>query len=391
MKSPLALGFLALATVAPAQDARFSVSSLDRSVDPCVDFYEFACGGWRRANPIPADQTRWGRFNELAERNREDLRLILEQAKEPAPARSPIEAKVGDYYAACMDEAAIEAKGLEPIRPALDRVAAVDSKKAFFRLLGEHEAQALPALFRFGAAPDMHDSGQTIANAGQGGLSLPDRDDYLKDDPKSTEKREKFAGHVARMLELAGASPEQAKRDAETVLRVETGLARAHLSRVEMRDPKNRDNPMSVEELGKLAPAFEWGEYLPATGAPAFVRAEREQPEVLRGGERDRRGCAARGLEDVPPLAPGGGGRALPRQGLRRGGLPLQPRLPAGGQGDRAALEALRAVDRPRARRRARPALRREDVRRRRQGAHGVAWSRRSRRRCARTSRRSPG
>jgi endothelin-converting enzyme/putative endopeptidase len=151
-------------------------------------------------------------------------------------------------------------------------VAAVDSKKAFFRLLGEHEAQALPALFRFGAAPDMHDSRQTIANAGQGGLSLPDRDDYLKDDTKSKEKREKYAAYVTRLLELAGASPEQAKRDAETVLRIETGLARAHLSRVEMRDPKNRDNPMSVEDLGKLAPAFEWGEYLPATGAPAFTR-----------------------------------------------------------------------------------------------------------------------
>jgi len=268
----LAVATLALAAAAPAQESRFSVSTLDRSVDPCADFYAFACGGWRAANPIPADQTRWGRFNELAERNREDLRLILERVQQPAPARSPIETKVGDYYAACMDEVAIEAKGLEPIRPALDRVAAVDSKKAFFRLLGEHEAQALPALFRFGAAPDMHDSQRTIASLGQGGLGLPDRDDYLNEDAKSKEKRERYAGYVTRLLELAGASPDLAKRDAETILRIETALARAHLSRVEMRDPKNRDNPMSVEELGKLAPAFEWGEFLPATGAPAFAR-----------------------------------------------------------------------------------------------------------------------
>ncbi|HXK12833.1 MAG TPA: M13 family metallopeptidase [Vicinamibacteria bacterium] len=275
MRNPLALlalATLALAGAAAAQDGRFSVSSLDRSVDPCVDFYAFACGGWRRANPIPPDQTRWGRFNELAERNREELHLVLERAKDPAPGRTPIEAEVGDYYAACMDEAAIEAKGLEPIRPALARVGAISSKKAFFRLLGEHEAEGLPAVFRFGSAPDMHDSRRTVANVGQGGLGLPDRDDYLKDDAKSKEKRERYTEHVARLLEMAGATSHDARRDAETVLRVETGLARAHLTRVEMRDPKNRDNPMSVEELAALAPAFEWSEYLPATGAPAFTR-----------------------------------------------------------------------------------------------------------------------
>jgi endothelin-converting enzyme/putative endopeptidase len=171
-----------------------------------------------------------------------------------------------------MDEPGIEAKGIEPIRAALDRVAAVDSKKALFRLLGEHEAEALPGLFRFGSAPDMHDSQRTIASLGQGGLGLPDRDDYLKDDPKSKEKRERYAEHVARMLELAGEAPAQAKADAETILRAETGLARTHLARVEMRDPKNRDNPMTREDLGKLFPVFEWDEYLPATGAPAFAR-----------------------------------------------------------------------------------------------------------------------
>jgi len=261
------------AAAAPVKSAgAFDVGALDRSLDPCVDFYEFACGGWRRANPIPADQTRWGRFNELAERNREDLHQILERAKAPAPGRSPLGTKVGDYYAACMDEPGIEAKGLAPVQPVLERVAAVDSRKALFRLLGEHEATALPALFRFGASPDMHDSRQTIANVGQGGLGLPDRDDYLKDDAKSKEKREKYVEHVARLLELAGTSAAQAKADAQAVLRVETALASAHFTRVEMRDPKNRDNPMSVAELGALAPAFEWSEYFAATGAPPFTR-----------------------------------------------------------------------------------------------------------------------
>ena len=250
----------------------FDIGALDRSVDPCVDFYQFACGGWRKANPIPADQTRWGRFNELAERNREELHAILEKAKGPSPARSRIEAKVGDYYAACMNEPGIEAKGLGPIQPMLARVAAVDSRKALFRVLGQHEAEGLPALFRFGSAPDMHDSTQTIASLGQGGLGLPDRDDYLKDDAKSKEKRQEYAEHVARMLEMAGATAEQAKADAAVVLRVETALANAHLGRVEMRDPKNRDNPMTLDELRKLAPAFEWSEYLRAAGAPGFSR-----------------------------------------------------------------------------------------------------------------------
>jgi len=192
--------------------------------------------------------------------------------KDPRPGRTALEARVGDYYAACMDEPGIEALGTKPIDPILKGVDAIASKEDLFRRLGENDASALPTLFRFGAAPDLHDSKQTLASLGQGGLGLPDRDDYIKEDAKSKEKREKYVEHVAKMLQLLGESADQAKADAQTVLRIETGLAKAHLDRVAMRDPKNRDNGMSVADLKQLAPAFDWDAYLTATGAPRFTR-----------------------------------------------------------------------------------------------------------------------
>ena len=250
----------------------FDVSSLDRSADACTNFYEFACGGWRKANPIPGDQTRWGRFNQLADRNRDVLHEILEGAREAKGKRTPIEAKVGDYYEACMDEAGIEALGAKPLAPVLADIDKVAGKADFFRLLGEHEANALPTLFGFGGAPDLHDSKMTIANVGQGGIGLPDRDDYLKDDAKSKEKRAKYVEHIAKMLVLAGATAEQAAKDADTVMAIETNLAKAYLDRVSMRDPKNRDNPISLDDLKTLAPAFDFDTYFKAARAPVFTK-----------------------------------------------------------------------------------------------------------------------
>ena len=262
----------AAASASAPVPGRFEISALDRTVDPCVDFYQFACGGWRAKNPVPPDQTRWGRFNELAERNREELHQILEKAKDDKAKRGPLEAKVGDFYAACMDEAGIEARGAKPVAPALDRIAALRSKRELFELLGEHEASGLPTLFRFGSAPDLHDSTRTIASVGQGGIGLPDRDDYLKDDAKSKEKRAKYEEHVARTLALLGDSPAAAAKGAAAVMRLETAIAVAYLDRVAMRDPKNRDNPMTLDELKQLTPAYDWDAFLSRSGAPAFTR-----------------------------------------------------------------------------------------------------------------------
>lgn len=262
----------AFATEERAEPGRFDPGLLDRTVDPCVDFYEFACGGWRKANPVPPDQTRWGRFNELSERNREVLRQLLEEARDPKRPRSSVQAKVGDCYAACMDEAGIEARGTQPLQPILASVDQVRTKAELFRRFGENQAAALPGLFGFGAAPDLHDSRRTIANLGQGGISLPDRDDYLKDDAKSKEKREKFVAHVVALLQLAGVGRQQASADAQTVLRIESALAEAYLDRVAMRDPRNRDNPMRREELKQLAPAVDFESFFGGVAAPPFER-----------------------------------------------------------------------------------------------------------------------
>ena len=296
-----------------------------------MDFYQFACGGWRAKNPIPPDQTRWGRFNELAERNREELHQILESAEGRVRGRAaPIEAKVGRLLRLLHGRGRHRGARHEADRAGARRaIDAVASKRDLFQLLGEHEASALPTLFRFGAAPDLHDSTQTIASLGQGGIGLPDRDDYLKDDAKSKEKREKYLEHVARTLVLLGDSEAAAAAGAATVLRLETELAKAHLDRVAMRDPKNRDNPMSLDELKRLTPAYDWDAYLAATGAPAFTRLNLtsrpyfEGTNALVAGRRSRTGrptCAGTWRARL----------AVPGPGVRGRGLPLLPRVPAG-------------------------------------------------------------
>jgi len=263
----------------------FDINALDRTADPCVDFYKFACGNWQKNNPLPADKARYGRFDELAERNRATLRDILEGVAKK-PNRSPIEKQVGDYYAACMDTASIDKLGAKPIQPMLEKVAAMKSKTDLIDTAAWLDDNGVPVLFGFGPGPDLHDANMTVANIIQGGFSLPDRDYYLKDGPrpgdtKYKETREKYLAHVQKMLELAGDQSAAATKEAEAVLRVETELARASMDRTLMRDPKNRDHKMPVADISKTAPNFAFDRYFAALHAPKFDQVNVIAPDFF--------------------------------------------------------------------------------------------------------------
>jgi putative endopeptidase len=276
-------------TISPSYTPGLDVTAMDKSVDPCVDFYAYACGGWQKANPIPADQSSWSLTAKLQEDNRQVLRLILEKAAAPDPHRGPIQQKIGDFYASCMDEKAVDATGAGALKGDLDRIAAVRTK----RDLADYLARAHPEdigiyfgqapLFRFGSTQDAKNSAEVIAEVDQGGLGLPDRDYYLKDDAKSQELRAKYVAHVQKMLELSGEVPQAAAADALAVMRIETALAKGSMTRVERRDPKATYHRMSREELQALGPAFPWDRYFGAFGlsavqslnvaSPGFVKA----------------------------------------------------------------------------------------------------------------------
>ena len=280
---------LARITLLPAAAALLSAQSftpafMDRTADPCTDFYQYACGGWRAKNPVPADYSRWGRFEELAERNQKLLREILE-ASASATSRAPVEQKIGDYYTSCVDEAAVETAALLPLSPELARVEALGNKEDLALLVARLHQLGTGAVFSFSSQPDLKNSAQMIAAVAQGGLGLPDRDYYLNQDARSVELRAKYAAHLQRMFVLAGSAPAAAESRARAVLEIETALAKASLDRVARRDPYKNYNKLTRKELAALTPSFEWERYLSGRSVPAFDSLNVQNPEFMRAVE----------------------------------------------------------------------------------------------------------
>jgi putative endopeptidase len=260
----------------------FDPAALDRSIAPCDDFYQFACGGWLKNNPVPPDRARYGRFDELTERNQTTLRQILDGVSKPDPKRSAIDQKIGDYYATCMDEAAIEKKGVAALKPHLDRIAAVKTKADLAAELARLHQAGVGGAFQSGSQPDFKNAKMQIAAVDQGGLALPDRDYYLKDEARFADVRTKYPAHVQKMFELLGDAPAVAAKEAQTVLDIETALARASLERVKRRDPANLYHKMKREELAALAPAIDWNAYFTALHAPAFSDVNVTWPDFFK-------------------------------------------------------------------------------------------------------------
>ncbi|HEY7790684.1 MAG TPA: M13 family metallopeptidase [Vicinamibacterales bacterium] len=289
---PLAVGFgyaqqLAARQAAPVAQTRpikaFDPAVMDTSASPCTDFFEYACGSWMKNNPIPADQSRWGRFNELADHNRDVLHEILDQAAKPDPNRDADSQKIGDYYAACMDQSAIDAAGVKPLQGELARIAAITSKAELPAEIAHLQVIGASPLFQFGSEQDFKDASEVIAGVDQGGLGLPDRSYYLKEDARSADLRTKYVAHLQKVFSLIGEPDTAAAADAKSVMTLETALARVSLDNVDRRDPAKIYHKMTREQLVGLSPDFSWAVYFKAVDAPPVASFNVAVPDFVTG------------------------------------------------------------------------------------------------------------
>ena len=265
---PLALGLTAIGLVAQAPTHHgIDPANLDTSVKPCQDFYHFANGGWLKSHTLPADKAMLGSFTEVMDRNREILKQILDEtsAKRTWPKGS-VQQKVGDFFASGMDEKAIEKRGLAPMKPIFATIDGLKDTKELPAVLAKLHNEGIPGGFGFYVGPDDKDSNRNLGAFHQGGLGLPDRDYYLNNDARTKDIRAKYVAHVAKMFELAGDPAGLAAARARVVLDLETKMAKAAWSRVELRDPQKTYNKMSLAKLGQEAPGFDWALYFKDRG-----------------------------------------------------------------------------------------------------------------------------
>jgi endothelin-converting enzyme/putative endopeptidase len=262
----------------------FDAALVDTTVDPCENFYRYSCNGWFKRNPLPADQAAYGRFTELFELNRLHLRQILEEAAAPGPngkPRSGNEQKIGDEYASCMDTATVNKRGLAPLQPELNRIAALKTAAELPALLAHLHSIGVNAFFGMGSNPDFGNASQVISFYGAGGLGLPERDYYTRTDAKSVEQRQQYVAHVRKMFVLAGEPDAQAGKDAETVLALETRLAKASLTITEQRDPQNLNHPTDVAGFEKELTHFSLAGYVAAAHAPDAGKMNDMEPKFF--------------------------------------------------------------------------------------------------------------
>jgi putative endopeptidase len=266
----------------PAPIRSFDLSAIDKTADPCTDFYQYACGNWVKSNPIPADQVRWARsFSLLRERNRYLLWQELDAAAK-AP-KTPLQKQFGDFYAACMDTNQVEKEGLTPIQPAFVQIAHITDGKQIPALLSQLENQGTPdGFFEFGVGQDDKDSSQQIAQLFQGGLSLPDRDYYIVDSPRFKTIRAQYIEHLKKMFTLAGDQPDRAAQEAAAVMEIETALAQASTSRTDLREPENRYHIYTLADFEKLTPDFDWNAYFGSIGIGHFDSLNVATPEFFK-------------------------------------------------------------------------------------------------------------
>ena len=257
----------------------FDPAMVDTSLDPCQNFYQYACRKWNAANPIPADQAAWGTGSGLQYWNENILREAMEKAAGQTSNRTGYEQKVGDYWAACMDESGIEAAGTRDLRPELERIDQMKSKSQLADQVAHlhttipaawqgDDNQTRAALLGFGQQQDFDDATKVVAGIDQGGLGLPNRDFYIKDDAKSKGIRSQYETHVGKMLALSGESAQHAAAHAKTIIAIETAMAQAQMDNVARRDPKNLNNKMSLDQIQALTASFDWKHYIEDIGAP---------------------------------------------------------------------------------------------------------------------------